>query len=238
MNSSAKPTSVVLGAGEIGRAIHAVLESHYPAFLYDILPDGAAHVGNCQFLHICFPYGPTFKSEVERYKDMFRPAHIVVHSTVPVGTCSDFDFMVTHSPVRGKHYDMVRSLRTYTKFFGGEDADAPAQLFLRIGVPVAIFDDSNATEMAKILETSFLGLLVRWTQAVDVLARNNGLSFTEVWDKFTQTYNEKAEEMGQYKFPILVPIHEKIGGHCVLPNLVFLPDDFPFKSLLKGADNE
>lgn len=236
--ASVKNRSVIVGAGEIGRALQTVLAAHYEAFLYDVIRDGDPVVSGVEYLHICFPYSPTFKSEVERYRAMFRPAHIVVHSTVPVGTCSDFDFMVTHSPVRGKHYDMVRSIRTYTKFFGGEDADAPAQLFLRIGVPVAIFDDSNATEMAKILETSFLGLLVRWTQSVDVLARNNGLSFTEVWDKFTQTYNEKAEEMGQYKFPILVPIHEKIGGHCVLPNLVFLPDDFPFKSLLKGADNE
>lgn len=234
--TSLKPTSVVIGAGEIGRAIHAVLEAHYPAFLYDILPDGAAHVGKCDFLHICFPYGPTFSEEVVRYQRMFNAPHTVVHSTVPVGTC--WALGVVHSPVRGKHHDMHRSLLTYTKFFGGKDADAPANLFLRIGVPVAVYPDSDTTEQAKILETSFLGLLIRWTQAVDDLCIGQGLSFTEVWDKFTQTYNEKAEAMGQPKFPVLVPIQEKIGGHCVLPNLVFLPDDFPFKAILKGEDHE
>lgn len=228
--TSSKPTSVVLGAGEIGRAIHALLEPHYPAFLYDILVNGAPHVGKCDYLHICFPYSEVFKSEVERYRDMFHPTHVVVHSTVPIGTCGELG--VVHSPVRGKHYDMLRSLRTYTKFFGGEDADAPANLFLRIGVPVAIYDSPEATEMAKILETTFLGLMVRWTQSVDEWARNEGLNFTEVWDKFTSTYNEKAEQMGQPKFPVLVPIHEKIGGHCVLPNLAFLPESFPFKAVV------
>jgi len=234
--TSPKPTSVVIGAGEIGRAIHTVLEAHYPAFLYDILVSGAPHVGKCDFLHICFPYGPQFSDEVNRYREMFHPAHVVVHSTVPVGTCDELG--VTHSPVRGKHHDMYRSLLTYTKFFGGEDADAPANLFLRIGVPVAVYPDSDTTELAKILETSFLGLLIRWTQAVDDLCTSKFLSFTEVWDKFTQTYNEKAEALGQPKFPVLVPIQEKIGGHCVLPNLVFLSDDFPFKAILKGEGHE
>ena len=232
---TSKLKSVVVGAGEIGRAIHALLEPHYPAFIYDVIPERKFTVESVDFLHICFPYGPTFASEVERYRAMFKPRCTIVHSTVPPGTCDGLG--VVHSPVRGKHYDMLKSLRAYTKFFGGEDADWAADLFLRIGVPVHVYPVAYTTELAKVFETSFLGLLIRWSQAVDEACKEYGLSYTEVWDKFVGTYNEKAESMGQPKFPVLVPIHEKIGGHCVLPNLEFLPHGFPFTDILWGKDH-
>lgn len=233
---TSKLKSVVVGAGEIGRAIHSVLDSHYPAFLYDVLGDDADVVQHVDFLHICFPWSAKFHDEVRRYMKMFAPWHVIVHSTVPVGTCDSLN--VCHSPVRGKHYTMYRSLKTYTKFFGGTDADACADLFLRIGVPVHVYEKAATTELAKILETSYLGLNIRWAQEVDDLCKALGLSYTEVWDKFTSTYNEHAEDLGQPKFPVLVPIHDKIGGHCVLPNLKFLPEDFAFLDILKGKDVE
>lgn len=233
---TAKLKSVVIGAGEIGRAIATVLEAYYPVFLYDVLKDGADVVHNVDFLHVCFPWSEDFVGEVLRYREMFRPRHIIVHSTVPVGTCRALS--VVHSPVRGKHHEMYRSLLTYTKFFGGPDASACADLFLRIGVPVHVFDKAETTEFGKILETSYLGLNIRWVQEVDFQCKTAGLSFTEVWDKFVSTYNDKSEGLGQPKFPALVPIQEKIGGHCVLPNLEFLPKDFAFTEVLKGEDVE
>lgn len=235
MLDSMRPVSVVVGAGEIGNAIYTLLSGHYPVFLYDVIHEGDSHVPECNFLHICFPYTQkVFEDEVRRYRKMFRASHVVIHSTVPVGVSASL--FATHSPVRGKHYDMLRSLRTYTKFFAGPEAGAAAQIFLRIGVPVMVYGDQGTTELAKILETTFLGLLVRWTQVVDLECGLRGLSFTEVWDKFTSTYNEACGEFGQPPFPVLTPIHEKIGGHCVLPNLAFLPAGFPFLEILKGGD--
>jgi len=235
---TSKLKSVVIGAGEIGRAINALLEPHYPVFLYDVLPDPKPSwlPENTDFLHICFPHGPLFESEVYRYQAMFTPKCTIVHSTVPPGTCDRMG--VVHSPVRGKHYDMLKSLRAYTKFFGGEGADTAADLFIRIGVPVHVYPVAWTTELAKVFETSFLGLMIRWSQAVDDTCKEYGLSYTEVWDKFVSTYNETCESLGQPKFPVLVPIHDKIGGHCVLPNLEFLPNKFPFTSILKGKDVE
>ncbi|MCK7512148.1 MAG: hypothetical protein MZV70_54320 [Desulfobacterales bacterium] len=228
--------SVIVGAGEIGRALQTVLAAHYTAFLYDILEDGFEAPRDIAFLHICFPYTPhKFEDEVRRYERMFKPTYVIVHSTVPVGTCASL--RAIHSPVRGKHHDIVHSLQTYTKFFGGLNADKAANMFLRIGIPVAVCKDSRATELAKILETSFLGLMIRWSQEVDYITDRAGLSYTEVWDKFTSTYNEKAKSMGQPEFPVLVPIQDTIGGHCVLPNLEFLPSSFAFKPLLKGIDH-
>jgi hypothetical protein len=226
--------SVVLGAGEIGRAIFNVLSPHYSVYLYDILADGADVVHKVDFLHICFPWSEDFRSEVQRYQRMFKPAHTIVHSTVPVGTCKSL--AVVHSPVRGKHHAMEQSLATYTKFFGGPDASECADLFLRIGIPVHVLPKSEATEFGKILETSYLGLNIRWAQEVDMWCQTKGLSYTEVWDKFVQTYNDKCEELGQPKFPAMVPIQAKIGGHCVLPNLEFLPTGFAFTEVLKGED--
>lgn len=239
---SSKPTSVIVGAGEIGRALCEVLETGglYRVFLFDVLSDEKGRfmsIGQVDFLHIAFPYTPhVFESEVERYQAMFKPTYTVVHSTVPVGTCSHL--RVIHSPVRGKHYDMVKSIRTYTKFFGGLNADKAADHFLRIGVPVAVYQDSRATEFGKILETSYLGLNIRWVQEVEYVCTRAGLSFTEVWDKFVTTYNERCEDLHQPKFPAMVPIQGTIGGHCVMPNLEFLPDNFQFKPLLKGVEHE
>jgi len=233
-----RPTSVIIGAGEIGQAIAEILESAdiYRVYIFDILDDVNARktadsIGTVDFLHICFPYGVNFYREVTRYQKHFQASDIVVHSTVPVGVCELLG--VCHSPVRGKHYDMEMSLRSYTKFFSGAGADRAADHFLRAGVPVYVVQKTNTTELGKLLETTFLGLLIEWTKAVRELCDKYDLSYTEVWDKFITSYNEKCESLGQPKFPTIVPLMKKIGGHCVMPNIGLLPEDFRFKKIMQ-----
>lgn len=230
-------TSVVIGNGEIGSALFDILRPYYPTWVIDIeleRPSGIPDSVGC--IHICFPYYDQFVSEVRRYQAMFAPKYVVIHSTVPPGTCDSL--RAVHSPVRGKHWEMYGSILRYVKFFGGWSygADEIARRFHRVGVPTCVVAEARSTEIGKILETTFLGVLVRWVQSVRQLAEDNGLSHLEVWDKWVETYNDACDEFHQDPWPRLSAIMKPIGGHCVVPNLKMLPT-FPWCDIVdKGVE--
>lgn len=215
---------IILGAGEVGRALYEVLAPFHPTLLYDLDPPGEPGV---EILHICFPYGAAFVSEVEAYRRQYRPRLIVVHSTVPVGTCETL--RATHSPIRGNHADMARSLRAFVKFVGGQDADEVAEYFNRAGIRPAICRSSRTTELGKLLCTTFYGVIIEYTKSVEKKCEAEGVPFAEAWTLFQQTYNEGYTAIGRpdYQRPILTPMQRRIGGHCVLPNLDLLGDFGP-----------
>lgn len=81
---------LVVGAGEVGRAVGSVLEC-------DVV-DVTDEPGSAAVLHVCFPWFDGFEAEVARYRALFDSEVVVVHSTVPVGTCRALG--AVHSPVR------------------------------------------------------------------------------------------------------------------------------------------
>ncbi len=215
---------LILGAGEVGRALHEVLSPFHETTLADLDPP---ELEGIEILHIAFPYGAAFESEVKAYRRRYRPRLTVVHSTVPVGTCEALG--VTHSPIRGNHADMARSIKAFVKFVGGRDADEVAEYFNRAGIRPMICRESRTTELGKLLCTTFYGVLIEYTKAAEIRCDREGVPFAEAWTLFQQTYNEGYAAIGRpdYQRPILAPMQRRIGGHCVLPNLDLLGDFGP-----------
>ena len=228
-----KNGTLILGAGEVGRALANVLRPHYDVTVFDLNPP---FLDGIEYLHICFPYSPSFTDLVLAYKKIYAPLHTVIHSTVPVGTSTLCE--ATHSPVRGNHYDMERSLKTITKFVGGHDADAVADYFMRAGIPTQICRRSETTELGKLLCTTFYGVCIEYVRAADRKCQAEGVPFGEAFTLFQKTYNEGYAALGRPEVarPVLAPIQSRIDGHCILPNCDLF--DFDFAKLVMELNRE
>ena len=209
--------SIVVGDGEIGKSLHSVIGGDITGVT--ILP------ARYDIIHICFPYDKTFEEEVKRYQELFLPKYTVIHSTVPVGTSKELG--AVHSPCLGIHPHLGESLKTFTKFLGGEKAGEVADYFRRLGIKVFITDKSETTELMKILDTTHYGIEIEYVKDIKRQCDKYGVPF-EMWSIWVKNYNSGYEKLGypEYKKPDLIPNMQKISGHCVQQNAELIETRF------------
>jgi hypothetical protein len=214
--------TLIIGNGEVGKALYSVLGKTYSVRMLE----EETNLSGFDYLHICFPYDDIFDSEVRYYQKKYKPRITVMHSTVPVGTSDKLG--ACHSPVMGIHPFLEESLMTFTKFVGGKDADEVAEYFRKAGMKVHICRDSRTTELGKLADTMYYGVCIEFAKEIDNLCRKHNVPFSESYTLFNQVYNEGYSVLGRYEYirPILEPIQQKIGGHCVIPNLYLLKSKF------------
>lgn len=207
---------VVVGLGEVGRPILELASRHHQVFGVDISPP-AERVEGADVMHICYPFGiENFVSETARYIRLFRPTLTIINSTVAVGTTRAVAMRtstaVVNSPVRGKHARMVEDLLGYTKFVGAidpVDGERATEHFQSLGMKTRILPSPEATELAKLTETTYFGLIIAWAQEVE-----------RYCDQLDQDYNEIVSFYEEVKFfPPVKYFPGIIGGHCVMPNI-------------------
>lgn len=211
-------SALIAGYGEIGQALGRVLGKVHRVSMHDARWETWPDAEPVDVLHVCFPWSEEFLSQVQAYQERYRPLHTVIHSTVPVGTSARAG--AVHSPVIGTHPRLARSLTTFTKFLGGPDAGAVADHFRRAGMRVYLTDKAETTELMKLCSTTFYALCIEWTKEVKRLCDDHSVPF-EAWTLFVQAYNEGYARLGypEYVQPNLVPIMQRLGGHCLLPNV-------------------
>jgi UDP-N-acetyl-D-mannosaminuronate dehydrogenase len=210
---------VVVGLGEVGRPLYEFLSGHYHVIGIDITPPSEP-IGKVDVLHVCYPFEiKDFVGETARYIELFKPTLTVIHSTVGVGTtravAQRTGAAVVHSPVRGKHVRMLEELRNYTKFVGAIDPASgkrAAEHFESAGLKTKILSAPEATELAKLTETTYFGLMIAWAQEVERYCDQVGQSYEEI----VSFYEEIAFFPRTKYFPGV------IGGHCVMPNIGIL----------------
>ena len=215
---TASCVSLVIGLGEVGRPLLAVLQRVHRAEGID-LPPRDVH-SRVDLMHVCYPAEvDDFVGMTAAYAQRYRPEIVVIHSTVPVGTTravqSSVSIPVVHSPVRGKHARMEEELLHYTKFVGASDPGVATRVesyFQQAGMRTRRLASTEASELAKLTETTYLGLLIAFAQDVDRMARDTGVSYDEV----VSFYDEIGYLPPVRCFPGV------IGGHCVMPNIALL----------------
>ena len=212
-------TVVVVGLGEVGKPLLDLLSRHYPAVGVDISPP-PDRLDGADTLHICYPFTiGDFIGETARYIRLLRPNLTIVHSTVGVGTTRAIAVRtgaaVVHSPVRGKHQRLLEGLKRYTKFVGALDpvsGKRAAEHFESVGMRTKILSSPEATELAKLTETTYFGLLIAWAQEVERYCDGLGQDYDEIVS-FYQEINY---------LPPVAYFPGIIGGHCVMPNIEIL----------------
>lgn len=226
-------TQLVIGAGEVGTALAQVLR----ADLRDIEP--ADHLkSRYDVLHIAYGWHRQFVETTRYYQGLYGADLVVIHSTVPVGTCDPEGWV--HSPVRGRHPHMEEGLRTFVKHFGGARAPEAARLWpvpspdryalsdLYWGKNVLTTDKAATTELGKLVELAQFGVEVVMNKEIHRLASEHGVPFDEVYGDFGLTYNLGYAELQERRFmkPILQYMEGPIGGHCVSPAIELLGDNW------------
>lgn len=210
---------VVVGLGEVGRPLLALLSGRYKVIGIDITPPSEP-IRKVDVLHICFPFEiKDFVGETARYIERFKPTLTIINSTVAIGTtravAERTGTAVAYSPVRGKHARMLEELRKYTKFVGAMDPASgkrAAEHFESAGLKTKILSAPEAAELAKLTETTYFGLMIAWAQEVERYCDQAGQAYEEV----ASFYDEISFFPATKYFPGV------IGGHCVMPNIELL----------------
>jgi UDP-N-acetyl-D-mannosaminuronate dehydrogenase len=210
---------VVVGLGEIGKPLFELVSRQCDAVGVDIAPP-AEQIEQVDLLHVCYPFQiADFIGETARYVELFKPAVTIINSTVAIGTTRSIanrtGVPVVNSPVRGKHVRMLEDLRHYTKFVGALSPAAgeiAAKHFEMLGLKTRVLCSPEATELAKLTETTYFGLMIAWAQEIERHCDRLGTNYEEV----TSFYEEIKF------FPPVKYFPGVIGGHCVMPNIELL----------------
>ena len=222
---------LVVGLGEVGRPLMDVIGKHFDVIGVDVAPVDID--GECSVMHLCFPFQvPDFINECARYIDKYQPRLTIINSTVAPGTTravfEKTGAALAYSPVRGKHVKMKQELLHYVKFVGGVDqetSEKAAAHFRSVGMKTRILSSPEATELAKLTETTYFGLLIAWAQEVERYSDKLAVNYDEI----VSFYDEIGYLPPVRFFPGI------IGGHCVMPNIAILKS-FLDSDILEAID--
>ena len=221
--------NIVVGLGEIGAPIASLLGKEFPTMGYDIdatrmkrtdKPDTV----ECSFLHICIPFTPKFNKNVKALAKKFSAECVVIHSTVSPNTTrviqSTMDIPIIYSSITGVHRRMLFDIKRYTKFYALEK-NAPRRNWATVAyrrimhkckVKTKRMSTPVTLELAKVLcDTSYYGWLINYAQLTNLIARNHGVDYDEMWQYAKPIHKFLGNR------PKMFPGY--IGGHCVIPNL-------------------
>ena len=234
--SNCDTMDVVVGMGEIGIPISTLISKITPVFCYDKKPDLCKKLRikknrnlETLFLHICIPFTANFSKDVISLKDKFSPKYIIIHSTVSPNTTKtlqkELDIPIIFSAIRGIHQRMLKDLKRYTKFFAIEN-DAPNKklaisefrsLFKKCNIQTKQLSNTVTLELAKIVvDTSYYGWLINYAQLSNVIAKNFGVNYDEMW-----SFSDEIQKFLKNRPKMFPGI---IGGHCVIPNITLIDD--------------
>ncbi len=223
---------VVIGMGEVGRPLFNILSRKYETIAVDV--DPVELTEPCSVLHVCYPFQiRDFVGITVAYVEKYRPELTVINSTVAPGTtqrvADQVGSRVAFSPVRGKHARMEEDMRRYKKFVAGCDEEAERlalQHFSHAGFITDTFRSPEIGEVSKLIETTYLGVLVAWAQEMERFVGTCGGTFEEA-----NAFLQEIEFLPTHVFP------GRIGGHCVIPNIAILRNKFQSKYLDAVVDS-
>jgi UDP-N-acetyl-D-mannosaminuronate dehydrogenase len=222
-----KGSVLVIGLGEVGKPLLELISERHNTVGVDLKP--VEIEGECVIMHICYSFHvDDFVGQTVHYIQKYRPRLTIIDSTVAPGTTRAIyqasSAPIVHSPVRGRHVRMKKDMLYYTKYIGGieqEFGQAAAEHFQSIGMKTKILSSPEATELAKLTETTYRAVLVAWAQEVERYCDRYSLDYDEV----VSFYDEINH------FPPVRYFPGVIGGHCLMPNIEILKTVFDSRIL-------
>lgn len=232
----------VLGYGEVGKAIASF---YTDPLIKDIARDDFADA-QLDVLHVCIPY-QSREQFIDQVKFIIernaQGALVIIHSSVGVGiteAIGAFHKMVVHSPVRGVHPNLKEGIQVFVKYIGADFSGAGRiahEHFAEIGINTTVVYKTAATELMKLLDTTYYGLCIAFHDYAAKLCEHSGVSFEMVMKDANETYNKGYASLGKGNVvrPVLYPPEDsKIGGHCVIPNAGILLAEYGDDAILQA----
>jgi len=228
----------ILGYGEVGRAIAKFYKN--PKIKDLNRDDGLEGV---EILHVCVPWNKSFARIIQKEIKKIRPKLTVIHSTVAPGTTkkiisglSRASRVIVHSPVRGMHPNLYKSIKTFVNYIGADNkkaANLAEEHLESLGIKTKVFQPSLITEIGKLFSTTYYGLCIAWHGEMKKICDKAGIDFKKAVTDFNETYNEGYKKLGKKNVirPVLYPPEDYIGGHCITPNTEILRKYYRSKAL-------
>lgn len=226
----------ILGYGEVGQA----MAKFYPSTgsgrvkIKDLKRDDG--LKGVDILHVCIPWSDKFLDVVKKEIRAIKPKLTIVHSTIPPGITKQLGGTAVHSPVRGIHPHLYEGIKTFVKYIGADNKKAGllAQDHLKsLGIKTKFFPSSAATELGKLLDTTYYAVAIAWHGEMKKMCDKLGVDFEKAVTDFNETYNEGYKKLGKHNVvrPVLYPPKGGIKGHCILPNAKLLKKYFKSRAL-------
>jgi hypothetical protein len=221
----------IIGYGEIGKAVAKFYKNPK---IKDL--DRDDNLVGVEVLHICIPWSDKFVNIVKAEIKKINPKITIIHSTVVPGTTKKIGGMVVHSPVRGIHPYLYEGIKTFVKYIGADDKKAGEMAkshLTALGIKAEVFYPSVTTELGKILDTTYYGVIIAWHKEMKKICDKYKVDFAQAVTEFNKTYNEGYTKLGKKNVvrPVLFVDNKPIGGHCVVPNAEILNKNFKSESL-------
>jgi len=108
--------------------------------------------------------------------------------------------MVVHSPIRGVHPHLYQGIKTFIKYVGSDNKKAgeSAKKHLEgLGIKTKVFMPSITTEIGKLLDTSYYGLVIAWHGEMKKICNKLEVNFEKAVTDFNQTYNQDYTKSGK-----------------------------------------
>jgi UDP-N-acetyl-D-mannosaminuronate dehydrogenase len=238
-----KEKVLVIGLGEVGTAMFSLLKESGKFEVYGLDLDKAKMKelkqriipNEIATMHICLPCKDQdkFVDVVTGYARRFKPALIIINSTVPPGTTMSIndrcDCLVADSPFRGVHENpehMKWELKRWTKYVGGaipEAGKAAVRHFKKLGLKTKMLKSCRETELAKLFETTYRAWMITCFQEMHRIANYFRADFEDVVDFIADTHRVRLDR------PVMFP--DVIGRHCVVPNVELILERYDSKLL-------
>ncbi len=221
---------MILGLGEIGKAIYEVVSSKFPSDVYgrdvDFQPSFRVEV-----VHICYPYSEDFVRITNNYLSLYNPDFTIVHTTTPPGTCEQLQGLVAHCPIRGRHQDLVKGILEYEMVLGYNNQDAyeyTHNYMTKLRVKTKSVSSSKTSELLKLLSLTHFAFNIEFARLAKECCDKYDVDYSYVKD-YTNSYNRTIERLEGVQFykSNLNPPEGKIGGHCVLNAVSLLNTEVP-----------
>lgn len=213
---------LIIGYGEVGKPLFEIVRGVYDNVHWIDIENKPVEP-NPDVMHITFPEKSRteFIRDSVEYIERFSPYLVIVESTVTPGTTLEIHrkvhskVLLCHSPVRGNVAEsMKKGLLQYTKYIGPVSTDAglkAKEYYETLGLRTSVCRSPVETELGKIFETTYRGLMMSWFQEIHRICGQFGADYDAVVDFVGSTERE-----GKQARPVFHP--GVIGGHCIIPN--------------------
>jgi UDP-N-acetyl-D-mannosaminuronate dehydrogenase len=236
-----KKTVLVVGLGEVGHALLEMLQESgkFQVYGFDVDEERMRELrqndlpNKVDIMHVCIPCAnqKQFIDAVVNHAKRFKPKLIIINSTVKAGTTMNIykrcGCIIAHSPIRGVHKDpeyMKQEIRNWTKYVGGatpKAAQATRKHFTELDLKTKVLKSCVETELAKLFETSYRAWMITCFQEMHRISRKVGADFDQTVDLLEDTHRKRFDR------PVMFP--GPIGGHCLIPNMKLLLDNYDSK---------
>jgi len=213
--------SSIIGLGEVGSALFAILKSKYDVRWFEKNSDPNY---SCEIMHICLPWSESFMEIVSNYVTIQKPTNIIIHSSVPVGTSKKLKAF--HSPIRGQHPDMTGGILNYVKYLGTDVQDTVVNeqlcaYFEAVGIRTKIIQGTKTTELAKLLELCRYGTYIAFAKEQDDICKKFGVDYKVAVTDYEGTRSDGLKRINRSALcqPLLYPFKDFVGGHCTIEDM-------------------